>query len=166
MDDKGGILNQCRGGGLFNQAELEQLASHWVNTYSEIKNLQLWPYPASRQILLCCMMFCKNINELQMILNEEIHWKVGRRSGPRNCVSVELFCLFRQEDLPPSISTWSLCPCLLGRGDTDFESWHHHSSPITCLRFIKESVLKPNTNPPSWISQVGSSTELHCKAQG
>lgn len=37
MDDKGGILNQCKGGGLFNQAELEQLASRWVNTYSEIK---------------------------------------------------------------------------------------------------------------------------------
>lgn len=85
-----------------------------------------------------------------MILNEEIHLKVGRRSGPRNCVSAELFCLSPpQEALPPSLSIWPLCPCLLGLGDTEFESWHHHTSPITCLRFIKELVLKPNTNPPS-----------------
>lgn len=71
MNNKGGILNQCKGGGgAFNLVGLEQLSiSLGEHLLRDLRPAACGLIQPADKLCLCCMMFCKNINELQMVLN-------------------------------------------------------------------------------------------------
>lgn len=86
-DDKGGILSQSKGGGLFKQVELEQLTGWHLTGWTP--NSDLEPAACADESCFGCMRFCKSIDELQMILDQESHLQIGRSSGPKGALCLQ-----------------------------------------------------------------------------